>query len=354
MTVSINGTNGLTFNDASTQNTAASGFGFKNRIINGGIQIAQRGTTYALTTSIAYGSIDRFAALQATAANGVLAQVASGLTGFTYALKAGRNNAATGTGIVEIAQAIESQNSMDLQGNPVTLSFWAKAGANFSAASSLITVQLASGTGTDQSISAQTGGSWTGVTYPINTTQAITTAWVRYSLTGTLPSNTNQVGIQIYYTPVGTASADDNIYITGVQLEKGSTATSFDYRPYGTELALCQRYYEKSFDIGTAPAQAAGTAGASTMTQATAASLANYGWQTPYKVTKRAAPSLVTLYNPVVANANAYNDIIGVSCSSTGTEALSSTNFLVLQFTSAVGSSVGQSNIIHWSATAEL
>jgi len=43
-------------------------------------------------------------------------------------------------------------------------------------------------------------------------------------------------------------------YVTGVQLEKGSTATSFDYRPYGTELALCQRYYEKSYDQGTVPA----------------------------------------------------------------------------------------------------
>ena len=216
--------------------------GFKNRIINGAMGIWQRGTTYALTTSIAYGSVDRFAGLQYTAANGVLAQVASGLTGFTYALKVGRNNAATGIGIVEIAQAIESSNSMDLQGNTVTISFWAKAGANFSATSSLITVQLVSGTGTDQSVIAQVGGSWTGVTYPINTTQAITTTWTRYSLTGTMPSNTNQVGIQIYYTPVGTAGADDSLYITGVQLEKGSTATSFDYRPYGTELILCQRY----------------------------------------------------------------------------------------------------------------
>jgi hypothetical protein len=40
------------------------------------------------------------------------------------------------------------------------------------------------------------------------------------------------------------ATINNTFYITGVQLEKGSTATSFDYRPYGTELALCQRYYE--------------------------------------------------------------------------------------------------------------
>jgi hypothetical protein len=48
---------------------------------------------------------------------------------------------------------------------------------------------------------------------------------------------------------VGTNGA--TFYITGVQLEKGSTATSFDYRPYGTELALCQRYYQQSYSQGT-------------------------------------------------------------------------------------------------------
>jgi len=249
MSITLDGTLGITtptYGGTTTAEYSVPVTGFKNRIINGAMGIWQRGTTYALTTTIAYGSVDRFAGLQATVANGVLSQVASGLTGFTYALKLGRNNAATGTGILEIAQAIESSNSMDLQGNTATISFWAKAGTNFSATSSLITVQLASGTGTDQSVASQVGGSWTGVTYPINTTQAITTTWTRYTFTGTMPSNTNQAGIQIYYTPVGTAGADDNLYITGVQLEKGSTATSFDYRPYGTELQLCQRYYTRS------------------------------------------------------------------------------------------------------------
>ena len=50
---------------------------------------------------------------------------------------------------------------------------------------------------------------------------------------------------------VGTNGA--TFYITGVQLEVGSTATSFDYRPYGTELALCQRYFEKSYNIDVVP-----------------------------------------------------------------------------------------------------
>jgi hypothetical protein len=217
--------------------------GFKNRIINGAMQIWQRATTYALTTSVLYGSADRFALYQATSANGIANQVASGLTGFQYALKLGRNSSATTTGSIALFQALETTNSVDLQGQSVTLSFWAKAGANFSASSSLITVQVLTGTGTDQS--AASIYSWTGSAAPINTTQTITTSWVRYSFTGTVSSSATQIGLTIFYSPTGTAGADDNLYITGIQLEKGSTATSFDYRPFGTELALCQRYYQR-------------------------------------------------------------------------------------------------------------
>jgi hypothetical protein len=59
-----------------------------------------------------------------------------------------------------------------------------------------------------------------------------------------------------YFTATGATSVvgtnGATFYITGVQLEVGSTATSFDYRPYGTELALCQRYYQKSYDTNSA------------------------------------------------------------------------------------------------------
>jgi hypothetical protein len=64
--------------------------------------------------------------------------------------------------------------------------------------------------------------------------------------TGSWVSGTDIVGNPSATSVVGTNGA--TLYITGVQLEKGSTATSFDYRPYGTELALCQRYFTKIGD----------------------------------------------------------------------------------------------------------
>ena len=72
---------------------------------------------------------------------------------------------------------------------------------------------------------------------------------------GFLQQNTVLLSATGATSVVGTNGA--TFYITGVQLEKGSTATSFDYRPYGTELALCQRYYHKSYPQGTAPADSA-------------------------------------------------------------------------------------------------
>ena len=214
--------------------------GLRNNIINGDMRVAQRGTSGALTTGYTYISVDRFAGIQGTTANGILARVSAVLDGFQFAAKIGRNAAATTTGSIVLRSALESVNSIPLQGKEVTFSFYAKAGANFSAASSNISVTVSTGTGTDQSLA--TMATWTGVATPITGTTAITTSWVRYSYTGTIAASATQVGVSILYTPVGTAGADDNLYVTGVQLEVGPIASPFEQRPYGMELSLCQYY----------------------------------------------------------------------------------------------------------------
>jgi hypothetical protein len=102
---------------------------------------------------------------------------------------------------------------------------------------------------------------------------------------------------------VGTNGA--TFYITGVQLEKGSTATSFDYRPYSAELALCQRYYEKSYDIGT-------IAGASTITGACkyvsprTVNPSDDIFSVCYLASKRSSPT-VTIYSTTGASGNIRN-----------------------------------------------
>ena len=118
-----------------------------------------------------------------------------------------------------------------------------------------------------------TAGSWTGSAY--------------YSATG----GTNVV-----------ATNGATFYITGVQLEVGSSATGFEYRQYQQELALCQRYYFKTFAQGTAPVQNSGSTAGALLVSTSATS--TFGGSLSLPVTMRAAPTTVTTYNPSVANAN--------------------------------------------------
>ena len=217
--------------------TSTGYYGFKNRIINGAMSIWQRGTSISVGSASYTYTADRFKTYSINSATTV-SQNTSVPSGFQYSLKLQRPNANTGTSGLSSVQMIESSNCFDLAGQSVTLSFWAKAGANYSGGT--LTVQGLSGTVADQ-----TGDpyNWTGLSAFINAGQAITTTWTRYSFTATVSASALEIATAIIFTPTGTAGADDSIYITGVQLEKGSTATSFDYRPYGTELALCQRYY---------------------------------------------------------------------------------------------------------------
>jgi len=219
----------------------------RNRIINGAMGVWQRGTSFTGITNVPSYTADRWGAfVSAVIAGEQVIQSSSTPSGqgFKYSAGFGRTAANTNTNSIWFVQLIESVNMLDLAGQSVTLSFWAKAGANYSGGN--LTVLVNSGTSADQSLATFSGGPCTGYTgyaSVINGSQAITTTWTKYTFTGSVGSTAQEIGVAFGYTPTGTAGADDNIYITGVQLEKGSVATPFDYRQYGTELALCQRYY---------------------------------------------------------------------------------------------------------------
>lgn len=214
--------------------------GLRNRIINGDMRVTQRGmSATVLTTAYTYVAADRFAFLQTGTANAVAGVTTNGATGFKQSSYMGRPAGSVTTGDIQATQCIESANVYDLQGKSVTFSFYAKAGANYSGGA--LSLALYSGTAEDQGLSGGIGG-WTGLASPINTTTAITGSWVRYQATGVVPSGCKELAAVLFYTPTGTAGADDFVYFTGVQLEDGSVATPFEHRPYGLELALCQRY----------------------------------------------------------------------------------------------------------------
>ena len=215
----------------------------KNAIINGGMDIWQRGTSF-IGTGANY-SADRWVEYRAGFAAGqtVTRQLTNDTTNLptiTYAMQVARDSGNTGTGGLFVETALENIDSRRFIGQPVTFSFYAKCGANFSAASSTIGAQLCTGTGTDQQVSA-----FTGLAAAINASPTLTTTWQRFSYTTTLASSITQLGVRFIFTPVGTAGAADNFQFTGVQVEYGSTVSPF-MRNGATiqgELAACQRYY---------------------------------------------------------------------------------------------------------------
>eukprot|EP00919_Chromeraceae_sp_WS-2016_P019703 GHVR01046882.1.p1 GENE.GHVR01046882.1~~GHVR01046882.1.p1 ORF type:complete len:362 (-),score=26.81 GHVR01046882.1:772-1857(-) len=214
----------------------------KNRVINGGMDVWQRGTTFA-NPALGY-TADRWQGSTATA--GTVTRVATGdttnLPNIQYALRYQRTAASTSTSQLNIIQNFESVNSIPLAGKTVTLSFYARKGANYSPTSSLLGVILATGTGTDQNY--YTAG-YTGTADTISSSATLTTTWQRFTYTATLPATMTEMAVYFYAAPTGTAGAADYYEITGVQVELGSYATSFSRSApnYGGELAACQRYY---------------------------------------------------------------------------------------------------------------
>ena len=234
----VNDTNGTVNLFTSSTLSAQAG---KNACINGGFDIWQRGTSF-VGTALNY-TADRWMGVRfGYAAGQTMTRQNSGLTGIQYCSRIQRDSGNTGTGVLSYFYAMETADSYRFAGQTITMTFYARAGANFSAASSVLNLLFTTGTGTNEANGNQSG--WTG-SVGTSRNNTLTTSWQRFTQTFTIPSNVTQIGWNFSYTPVGTAGANDYYEITGCQLELGSYATTFS-RAGGTiqgELAACQRYY---------------------------------------------------------------------------------------------------------------
>jgi hypothetical protein len=272
----------MTFSDSSKISTAYS-LGTRNRLINGGMDIWQRGTSFSNMGSTTSYTADRWSCYRNSyVANCSVSQV-TGLTIGTginrNALRFQRTSGDANTSGITVSQSLESINSRDLAGQTVTISFWARAGANYSSSGNYMTVAVQAGTGTDEA--ARNG--YTGYAAAINSGVTLTTSFQKFSFSGTVPSNCNELSVLFYYNPTGTAGAADYFDITDVQLEPGPVATPFERRLYSQELALCQRYYETiSYAAATFYCTSSGQ-----------------GFSNIYRfaVLKRAAPTITTTYS---------------------------------------------------------
>jgi len=240
----------------------ASNTGFRNRIINGDMRIDQRNAGASVTFTAQY-TVDRWYCEENTDGAMTAQRSATAPSGFSNSLLFTTTTADASLGATQaalVAQFIEGFNTSDLawgtaSAKTITLSFWVR--------SSL--------TGT---FGGALRNSAANRSYPFTYSISVADTWENKTITvagdtsGTWLDN-NGVGIGVFFglgvgsTNSGTAGAwagsnflsatgavsvigtlNATFYITGVQLEAGSTATDFERRPIGTELALCQRYYE--------------------------------------------------------------------------------------------------------------
>jgi hypothetical protein len=302
--ISFNSAGDVVFTSNGTiVSTSSSQTGFKNRIINGAMAISQRGTSFTTSSGSAY-MVDRWqvGATQVSKITGT--QSTTTATGFTYSqsLTVASAFSSGAADLFYLTQGIEGFNIADLgwgtaNALPITISFWIRSSltGTYSAfvrnsarnRCYIATFTINSANTFEQktvTIPGDTSGTWAtdnteGINFGIDLGSGTNYNGTASTWTG---SNVFRTSGSVSWV----ANSSATLFLTGVQLEKGSAATSFDYRDYGREFIMCQRYYINYTYTGT---EAVGATLGYTMT---ATSGQNYHINFQYPVIMRAAPTL--------------------------------------------------------------
>ena len=347
----------------------------KNRIINGAMVISQYNGTSSVTPTTSAYVIDRWNAVVSQSSKLSFQQNAGSVTpptGFSNYLGATSLStySVVSTDNFALQQSIEGFNFADLNwgtanAKTVTLSFQvyssltgtfggSLANSNFDYSYPFTYTISSANTWTTISvtIAGPTSGTWIGATNGIglrlyialgvgSTKSATAGSWQ----SGTYFSATGATSV------VGTSGA--TFYITGVQLEVGSSATGFEYRQYGQELALCQRYYEQSYSYGTVAGTATGTGSVVTAGNQSAPTTNAIGASSLFIVPKRTAPT-ITIYDPVSGNSGVGSRTLFGS-GATGNQTVTSQGIGDKSWQVYSSSGVNANSIYyHYTASAEL
>lgn len=279
---------------------------FRNAIFaNGGFEVWQRGAGGAASIAVAASTTaytaDRWF-LKTGANQAFTVSQQAGLTNQSrWSARVQRNSGQTGATIVYFEYPLTTDECVALRGQNITVQLYTSTGANWSPTSGTLNINAYFGTGAE---AKQGGTSYTGQTNPLTTTVNLSTsasaAQTQFTGGSTVATNVTQGCLQFSWTPTGTASTNDWIQFDDVQLETGSSATTFERVTFSLALRECQRHYCKTFNYATAPAQNAGLNGA---LFAGPNSTDTLGVQFRFPVAMRTAPSATT-YNPSAANAN--------------------------------------------------
>jgi len=339
----------------------------RNKIINGDMRIDQRNAGAAVTSD--NYTVDRWIRYINNAGTVSVQQSSIAPAGFSNSLgvtiTVGGNRNSTSYAILQ--QAIEGYNIADLamgtsSAKSVTLSFWVRSSltglfsGSMSASDNLslyVFTYTISAANTWQYVTVTIPGYTSGVWATNNSTGTL----IRFDLgsgsdyqvsaSGSWVVGTNKSSIAGTVGLAQTTGA--TFYITGVQLEKGSVATPFEYRNFQQELAMCQRYFCKTFELATAPGNNVSTAGAFMLGNSASNYEPSVTWRFPVEM--RTAPS-ITLYNPETGTAGQWSAGGGSTSSNARSLFIGSSSAVLDNTDVTLGGSNGWR--IHATASAEL
>ncbi len=337
-------TNNLVLNSDGSVTTGnalimGSGSFLRNKIINGGMNIDQRnaGASQTITAAAALAyTVDRWYAY-CTGANVTGQQVTSTGTTASPSQNAYRFTGAASVTAIGFGQRIEAVNCYDLANTTATLSVLL---ANSVLTTVTWTAYYANTANTFGTLASPT------VTQIATGTFTVSSTLTQYTTNISIPAAAT-TGIQILFT-VG-AQTSGTWTIGNVQLEAGAAATPFERKTYSEQYAQCQRYYEKSYDDGTALGAAARNGISGSYNNGVAASMLTVF----FKVSKRAAPTVS--YWDGAGNASKISSYNGTAW----TDNITATGGSILlsglnSINSTLYSSTANNSNIQWGASSEL
>lgn len=344
----------------------------RNLIINGDMQVAQRGTSVASITTTGYRTVDRFNLDLNALGTWTMTQEndapsGSGFRNSAKVLCTTADASPAADDYFAFGQIFEGQNLQAIKkgtaaAEQLSLSFWVK--ANVTGTYIVNLYDLDNNREISKSYTISTSATWEKktITFPADTTGAFDndnngSLVVNFFLavgsnrnSGTLNSTSWNSGTNANRAvgQVNLASATNNYWqITGIQLEVGDTATPFEFKPFAEDLLQCQRYYEKSYPYSTAlgTGVAGGWCGSTTSTVSTGEMPGNI----LFKVSKRSTPT-ITLYNAISGTSGQIYRVSDAA-SPTGSAAYIGENGVGLIYP---GTANNNSYYYHFTANAEL
>lgn len=349
----------------------------KNLIVNGDMQISQRapGASVASITSAAY-VIDRYRFAPTNLGTWTLSQDTDNPSGYGFSkslklLVTTADAAPAAADNCMLQYRMEGQHAQSVRkgtasAKQLTLSFWVK-----SSTTGTYIVELHDNDNTrhvcsSYSISAANTWELKTITFPADTTGALDNdanlslsvhfwlaAGSNYT-SGVLQTSwaaVNDVNRAVGQVNLG-GTLNNNIFFTGIQLEIGPSASTFEFLPFDVSLARCQRYYFKTFPYTTTPAQNGGLEGAFRWGAGKAGAASEYASFT-YPTILRVKPTL-TFYNPSVANAQVRDEVAAADCASTAGGSNHGASVCSVFCTGNASTAVGNALTVHVAADAEL